>query len=73
MWPFNFIMITILAVNEIKEEKNDDDVDEELMEDDIKIPEEVESSKSLEATKPQLTQNVLKPEFLTTIHSSMVQ
>ncbi|XP_001949813.1 acidic repeat-containing protein [Acyrthosiphon pisum] len=59
------------AVTEIKEEKNDDDVDVELIEDNIKIPEEVKSSKSPEATKPQLTQNVRKPQFLSNIHSSL--
>lgn len=56
-------MIKISAVNEIKVEKIDDK----------NVPKEVKSSKSPEATKSQLKQNVRKPQFLSNIHSSTVQ
>ncbi|KAL4121547.1 hypothetical protein QTP88_014040 [Uroleucon formosanum] len=51
------------TVNEIKVEKIDDK----------NVPKEVKSSKSPEATKSQLKQNVRKPQFLSNIHSSTVQ
>lgn len=50
-------MIIILADQQIKVEKNDD-VDIEIIEDDIKPPEEVENSTSPQATKPPLLSDI---------------
>jgi len=64
-------MINIL-VDEIKVEKNDDDVDIDVFEDDSNLSDEVKSPNSPEATKPRLTQNIPKPQLLSGIHSNIV-
>jgi len=64
------LILKILA-NEIKVEKNDD-ADIEIIEDNNDLCDEVKSPKSPEATKPQLMQNIPKPQLLSSIHSSIV-
>jgi len=63
MCLINFLIIKILADDEIKVEKNYDDFDIEIIKDFNNLLEDSRSFKSSEAIKPHLMHNVLKAQL----------